>query len=387
MKRILIFSPFYPPHLGGLETYVYELSAELARAQYAVTVFTSNITAHPAPPLQPGVTVVHFPAWEIVANYPVPRLWQPAFWRTLRQVLTPQPDYIISNTRFFLTSLLAGIVAKWLTIPWVHIEHGSWFVSVASSITTSLAYLYDHSFGRVIFHSATVTVAISQAVQGFVRRFDGRPTVLMYRGLNTALLDTIALHYPPSFTPPPQTLVLVSVGRLLKWKGFQYTIDAVQSLVRTENLKITLLVVGDGEDRLLLERSASSSIIFTGPLSYPATIAVLKAADIYIHSALRGGGLSTALLEAMYCGRAVIATPHEGAREVVINEQTGLVVPAANSAIIAQAILRLQADQPLRTQLGMNAHRKVRPMVAWENSSAKFTALFDQLARNANRTV
>jgi len=381
MKRLLIFSPFYPPHLGGLESYVSELSEELVQRKYKVTIFTSNVAPNIPHSVSssPNLTIIRFPAIELVTNYPLPRLWTVSFWRMLKQALQPRPDFILSNTRFFSTSVLAMIVAQYFSIPWIHIEHGSWFVTVTSSVTTKLARWYDLTFGRLIFRSATATIAISKAVQRFVQRFDTRPTVLMYRGLDTVLIDKITPQRPVNISN--DAFLILSVGRLFKWKGFEYSIKAINSLPDDIRQKVVLVIAGDGEDRKHLEKYASPHIIFLGRVSYDKTIALMKAADIYIHSSLQGGGLSTALLETLYCGCPIIATPHEGADEVVTDEENGLIIPEADISALQTALMNLIKNPDLRKKLGQAGLQYIKPLVSWQNSLDILADLFKKLAR------
>lgn len=70
-------------------------------------------------------------------------------------------------------------------------------------------------------------------------------------------------------------------------------------------------------------------------------------------------GLSIGLLEAMSMGRAIIATPTDGTREVIKNEENGLIVPFSSPIHIAEAIARYKANPALRTRCGQNARQLV----------------------------
>jgi len=105
--------------------------------------------------------------------------------------------------------------------------------------------------------------------------------------------------------------------------------------------KIVFLVIGDGEDFPRLAEIAEPPVVLLGSMPRQKVFAALKAADIFIHSALPGGGLSTSLLEAMYCGCAVIATPNEGAKEVITDKETGLLISSSDPRLIREKIIEL----------------------------------------------
>ena len=70
-------------------------------------------------------------------------------------------------------------------------------------------------------------------------------------------------------------------------------------------------------------------------------IGILKISNIYIHSSYPGGGLSTSLLEAMLCGCSVIATPNEGADEIIQNEINGILIKDNHKDTIKKAIEKI----------------------------------------------
>jgi len=73
------------------------------------------------------------PAFDIIPNFPVPKFWKKSFWQILRLVSSQcknNQTIIQTHTRFFLSSLLGGIFAKYHKIKWVHIEHGSDYVKL-----------------------------------------------------------------------------------------------------------------------------------------------------------------------------------------------------------------------------------------------------------------
>ena len=88
------------------------------------------------------------------------------------------------------------------------------------------------------------------------------------------------------------------------------SILAVKSLPKELKEKIVFLIIGDGEDFFRLQKLTESEncIKMLGNLPREKVWSILKSSDIYLHSANPGGGLSTSLLEAMYCRCAVIAT-------------------------------------------------------------------------------
>jgi glycosyltransferase involved in cell wall biosynthesis len=374
--NILVFSPYYLPHIGGLESHSEEFDKELALQGLSILVYTPQLPASAAVSEETaGVKVIRYPAFEIIPNYPLPKFWHLDFWRSFRSLYAKDIDFTISRTRFFFASLMALFYAKTARTRLIHIEHGSDFVVLSSRFTSIVARLYDLTFGRLVLRSSDHTVSISQAVSRFVKRFDARPSSIIYRGIDFSAIDSIApseslrKHYPGK-------LILATAARLYRWKGIECTIEAIRLLPESFRSQIVFLIIGDGEDfNRLTKLSQGLPITLLGNLPRTEVMSLLKAADIYIHSSSPGGGLSTSLLEAMSCGKAVIATPHEGADEVVIPGQTGLCVESGSAESFSQAIQKLVGDEALRQSLGTQAAAHIRKNFSWEKSIRQYIDL------------
>ncbi|MEK7630473.1 MAG: glycosyltransferase family 4 protein [Patescibacteria group bacterium] len=144
--------------------------------------------------------------------------------------------------------------------------------------------------------------------------------------------------------------VVISVGRLVPWKGFASLIDA------TKNLSIFLVIIGDGPDSTALKERAAGAhnIRFTGALPKDKLAQYLAAADIF---ALNTGyeGFSHQLIEAMAEGLAIATTDAGGNKEVVKGDENALVVAYNAIDEWKRSIARLAGDSVLRERLGKNA--------------------------------
>lgn len=377
--KILIFCPYYPPHTGGLENHSEEFNRHLASPKEEITVYTPQLPASaPSEEHFPHLHIIRFPAFDLIPNFPLPKFWAPSFWKSFLALFKQDFTHVISRTRFFVSSFLALLFAKFKHLPLIHIEHGSDFVKLSSPWKNAVAKMYDYTFGQMIFRFSSINVSISQAVQKFVSIFDRRSSPVIYRGIDFTLLDKVTADSSFSITYPGKILI-VTAARLYKWKGIEHSITAIRSLPTDIQNQVFFLIVGDGEDLVHLKTLAQGlPIAFLGNLKREAVIATLKASDIYIHSSLPGGGLSTSLLEAMDAHCAIIATPNEGANEV-INENNGLPVETASSESIREKIILLVKDVTLRETLGQAARTTVREHFNWEKSKVKYLDILHSL--------
>lgn len=376
--KLLIFCPYYPPHIGGLEFHADEFNKYLSQKGIDITVFTPRLPKN-SPEFETkynGVRIIRFPAFEIVPNYPLPKFWSWKFWELFLGLFKEKFNIVISRTRFFNTSLLALIYAKIKKARWIHIEHGSDFVKLSSNFKSAVAKIYDYSFGFLIFRFSDQNISISKAVQRFVKKFDKRESPVIYRGIDLEFIDNTTPDLEFKKKAEGKTIIIWH-GRLYKWKGVKKSIEAVKNLPQEIKDKLLFIIIGDGEDFAYLKKIAENepAIQMLGQLPHEKAISLLKVSNIYIHSAYPGGGLSSSLLEAMHCGCAVIATPNEGADEVVAGGKTGILIEKPDAELIAEKISSLVENQEKIKQLGNNAKIFINNNFSWGKSIEKYLAI------------
>lgn len=154
--------------------------------------------------------------------------------------------------------------------------------------------------------------------------------------------------------------VIVSVANLREQKDYPTLLRAI-ALLKKE-FPVRLLIVGDGETRLELERlcvklNIADCVNFLG--FREDVVDIVKCADVCVLSTFYEGQ-SNALLEYMAAKRPVVATDIEENREVVEDEKTGLLVPFANPRAFADHIRIIITDKALSRRLVNNAYKMVQ---------------------------
>lgn len=380
--RLLVFSPYYPPHIGGLETHSDEFNRHLAGKGVEIAVFTPRLPSNTVQTetVHGSVRVFRFPAFEPIHNYPVPKFWLPTFWRLLQEAARPRPDIIISRTRFFGTSFLALLYAKFRHIPIVHIEHGSDFARFNGRFKTSLGRSYDHVLGRLVLRGADRVVANSQASARFVRTLsERRDCDIIYRGVETeAILDTPAdtdlRHRHADRT------IIGFVGRLIDGKGVADLLSALSLLERDD---IECLIIGDGPERKRLEALAKKpplqgNVLFFGHQPAARAIALMKACDIIVNPSYTEG-LPTSVTEAALCRKAVIATGVGGTPEIITGRGDGFLIEPGDVILLKEKLEILLDDPTLRGSFGEKAFQEVKEKFSWPHAAEKYIGIFREI--------
>jgi glycosyltransferase involved in cell wall biosynthesis len=377
--RLLIFSPYFSPHVGGLEGYVSDLDDVLLSSGEvdAITVFAPRLPPQgaPAEDREGGQRVVRYPAFELIPNFPVPKLWTREFWHLLRSIGLARHDVFVSHTRFFLSSAFALVCARAASRPLLHVEHGSDYVQLSGRLTRVAAHIYDLLLGRLLLRRADGVVAISQAAADFVRRLAGRDVPVVHRGIWLDRLDAATADEQVLAWAAGRPIAMF-VGRLIDGKGVADLLDAFASVQRVQ---ATMCIVGDGPRRAdweaLAERlGVSDRVLFLGQLPEEQAWRVIRAADVVVNPSYTEG-LPTSVLEAALMGRAVLATDVGGTPEIVTDGQGALLVKPRDIDGLRTGLERLLADPGLRERLGQGARAEAAGRFDWNDSAVRFAEI------------
>lgn len=189
-----------------------------------------------------------------------------------------------------------------------------------------------------------------------------------------APVDTVRASLLPG--GDPSAPLVVCVGRLCRQKGQDVLLDAWDTVVRRVPAA-RLVLVGDGPCEGQLRRKAPESVLFAGAVADVAPW--YQAADLVVLPS-RWEGMALAPLEAMACGRPVVVTDVDGARESLPDALAGpCLVPPGDPAALAGAIGALLADPLLRESLGAQGRRAVLSTHDVRRTAGSFAELYREL--------
>lgn len=198
-------------------------------------------------------------------------------------------------------------------------------------------------------------------------------------GIPKSDLDALAQLAPP----PEAPFRIVSIGRLLHWKGFHLGLRAFAKLNHPD---AEYWLIGDGPDRSYLQALAeqlgiSHQVQFWGLLPREQTLQKLQECHALVHPSLHDSG-GWVCLEAMAAGRPVICLDLGGPATQVTSE-TGFKVPALDpeQAVqhLADALKQLANNSTLQVSFGQAGRKRVREMYDWELKGKFIAQLYDEV--------
>ena len=181
-------------------------------------------------------------------------------------------------------------------------------------------------------------------------------------------------HFSPDVSPIDEfcdgKLNILFAGRLEKRKGLNYLLKAYKQ-VKQEIPDSRLIVVGPGirlrrKYEKQVKRSDLKDVVFVGYVSDDELPRYYKTADIFCAPATGWESFGIILLEAMAVGKPIVASNVEGYASLITHGAEGWLVPPRDEQALAQSLITLLRDEPLRQEMGAKGRLKAQDF-AWEN--------------------
>jgi glycosyltransferase involved in cell wall biosynthesis len=185
---------------------------------------------------------------------------------------------------------------------------------------------------------------------------------------------------------PPGAFVVGCVANYRPRKGIEVLVGAMERLPEDIGRNIHLLLIGRMDAARLtrrIERSPGKDRIHRTGFREDAP-SLAAACDTFCLPSTRREGLSRAIIEAMAYGVPPIVTDSGGSPEIVVDGESGIVVPVNDSKAIADAVERLYRDAEFRERLGKAARRRIATDFRSEDTVQKTIALYRNLVTDGN---
>jgi L-malate glycosyltransferase len=353
--KICLTTPYYKPVKGGISNYVLHMSNALKDKEQEVYIVTRQGTAEDESVylvdtsktlfvlkaflrfwnLKPDILHSHS-SWYTLAPCTIYKFFRPT--TVVVHTLHTDPIKNINKVKRIILSLL---------------------LSNCNAITCVSMYLLNKT--QYVYDIQTKTVVI-------------------YGGTNSNTIDNKSIEsFQEKYSLQGKYPIICFVG-VLSWKpkadGVKILVKSFEQIVK-KYPDSRLIIAGDGiykkEIELLAEDlGIDSKIIFTGFVDN--SLIPLNVCDIYAHISLQEG-FPLAILEAMSCEKAVIASKTGGIPELITDEENGLLVESTPEAI-STAVVDLVDSPEKRSNLGYNAKKTVKEKYQWSIIADNFINLY-----------
>ncbi|MCK4550326.1 MAG: glycosyltransferase family 4 protein [Candidatus Aenigmarchaeota archaeon] len=272
----------------------------------------------------------------------------------------------------------------WVTKHWAQNPTRRLFAEILSPVST----YYEH---RVI-QGATILTVISKPLERLLEKIHVSKSKILF---NPNGVDADKFNQKISGTKirekykiPKKAIVVGFIGTFGRWHGAEVLARTAKELVFKKK-NIFFLFMGDGHYKKQSETIAGTSkqIIFTGSVPREQVPEHLAACDILVNPTVPNPdgteffGSPTKLFEYMAMGNAIISSNIGQMKEILENEKEALLVDAADSGKLKDALLVLSKDKKLRESLGKNARKKVVKEYTWNKNAKRVLKEYEKLQR------
>jgi colanic acid/amylovoran biosynthesis glycosyltransferase len=233
-----------------------------------------------------------------------------------------------------------------------------------------------------LVREASFVVIVSDFGANLLRRGFPESVQKIYRVYNGLDLSVFK-----SATPGGSPIRLLSIGRLIEKKGFNFLIEACR-LLRSSRFPFVCQIIGDGPERYRLEEliqryQLSDLVRLMGPLPQTDLAETLAQSSIFVFPAIHDSSgdtdnLPTVLIEAMASSLPIVATGVAGIPEIVQQNENGILVPEKDPAQLADAIRVMAGDKALLERFGKASRRIAEEKFALSNTVGQLKRLFEK---------
>jgi glycosyltransferase involved in cell wall biosynthesis len=239
-------------------------------------------------------------------------------------------------------------------------------------------YTVLRPFIRRLWRDADALVAVSNGLRGHAQQLTPDLPIQV-------ISNAIDLS---QFTPSRQRETdgptrLLYVGRFSKPKNVETLIEAADLLSRTDVGDFELELVGNGEQRPILEHLVSERgmgrlVRFSGWVPRDIIADCYRHADVFV-TATTWEGMPNTVLEAMACGLPIVGTRASGLQDLVQDSVNGYLVPTRDPTALAEALVLLIENGHERRRMGRQSRKLVERQFAWEQIAAQYVTIYEQV--------
>jgi glycosyltransferase involved in cell wall biosynthesis len=366
--KIALLSEKYTPDLGGLAISAGRLGDSLASAGHDVRLFspTGNLPPTIKQTLRSnGVRVTRFGAHKRVDDTLVD------WFELIVEEHQREPFDLIHAYFLPMAGFVGTYAGNYLNIPSVVSIRGNDIERAAFDPSKFSHVMYALKNANAVTTNASI---LAKKAKAFVNREihlipNGIDTNLFKpmernESLAESVLESDSLLSPVrEQAPRVQTPIIGFVGELREKKGIATLLTGYAQL--TKGMSASLLIVGevrDGEDKKFFDEFRNSNpeyrITITGRVPHKDLPAYYSLMDVFVHPSLRDG-MPNAVLEAMACGKTVIATPVGGVLDIIEDGMNGILMNIGDATDLAEKAAEALSQPEKREAVGRSAREAV----------------------------
>ncbi|MES5896811.1 glycosyltransferase [Bacillus cereus group sp. RP43] len=375
-KNILMVSHDYLPNIGGVAVYVHEMSYALSNMGHKVTILTQYQAEYGK------VKEEHFENVRIL-RVPISRLRKlndlQYIYRMRNLINKLQKEEQIDVVHWHTLNKDARVIRN-LKVDGleVYTNHLSWFRMLYNEGNYKKIYSLIKDPDFIICPSREI-----EKMSGEL--FGNERSCYLPNGVNPSMFvlnENDVEEIRKSYNIPLKDKVVLTTNRMEPIKGMRYFIDSISGILK-EHPDTTIIIIGDGSEQIKLRKKIQSQninqskVIFIGKVANIEIKKWMSLADIYVQPSLMEG-CSIAIIEAMACSKAIVASKVGGNPDIISHGESGLLVRPMSSLRLQEAVSYLLKNPEICKKLGLRAKEKVENDLNWVSLAEHISKIYEE---------
>lgn len=377
--RVALFPSAFHPSLGGVEELVRQLALRLKATGHDVVVHTNRWPRDlPARSDVDGLEVHRFaarvPATTMRSKVNAKLSRRPVLAGLVRRLRAQRVEVVNAHCVSCVTGYALDAAAA-LDVPAV--------VTLQGELTMDANRIFERAdvaegLRQALLRADAVTAVSGKTLED-AERFTGmdlgKKGRVIFNGANPE--DFAGPSHPPAEQERPYAFAL---GRMVHQKGFDLLLQAFADADRPD---LDLVLAGDGPDLEALRRQSADlkltdRVRFVGRQDHGEVVRWLLGCRMFVLPSRTDEGLPVVVAEALNAGVPVIATRSGGTPEVIVDEESGLLLDMGDQAQLTAALRRVDAEEGLRGRLAEGAS-EVAVKVSWHQLAEQYLEVYETL--------
>jgi glycosyltransferase involved in cell wall biosynthesis len=365
-RNLLIIAPYFPPYIGGVEQYTWNLAnALIATKRWNVTILTTKAQGFRSEvSYEDGLRVIRLASWFRFSNTPLSPLWP---WQMRRYIKRLNPEVVNAHTPVPIFADMAAWASG--SRPFLLTYHAATLKKGDGRLFNIAEQVYG-LLERYLLRRSDAVLAVSDYVRDTLRDRVHGSLVSFSNAVPAASLST-----EPARPIPGQFVFIARLAKKHRWKGLESILEALV-LCPSARLK----VAGDGDLRSLYERRAhelgiSDRVDFLGTVSGKEKDELIgNSTALIAYPTTCNDAFPTVLLEA-WAARVPVIVADIGALTSLVNHGIdGLIVPPSQPQSLAHALAYLIEDPAAALRYGEKGRERMKDLT-WESQALRFEEL------------
>ncbi|MGH0590355.1 glycosyltransferase family 4 protein [Bacillus mycoides] len=373
-KNILMVTYDYLPNIGGIAVYVHEMSKALSKMGHNVTILTQYRSEYRKvqESYHGNVKILRVPISRLRKLDDLQYVYRMRKLITRLQKLE-KIDVIHWHTLNKDAKVMRKVYVEGME---VYTNHLSWFRMLYNQRNYKKIYSLIKNPNYIICPSREIKKMSEEL-------FGTEKTYYLPNGVNPNDFsedERMGLEIRKEQGIPLKDNVILTTNRMEPIKGMAYFIDTIPEILN-KHPDTTFLIIGDGSqqrelrDKVRAQPIDQTKVVFLGRVPNEEIKKWMTVADVYVQPSLMEG-CSIAIIEAMACSKAIVASNIGGNPDILCHEESGLLVDPASSVKLQEAIINLLVHPQKRRELGRKAREKVENELNWSSLAEQITKVY-----------